>query len=150
MSTTTTKKPRAANAPKTGTPPAKAPVKPAPSKAAPKSKTPAKLGPVTPVTGAAPAPAPAAKPAVVNAPQSVILGPELRKKELIDDVVARSGIKKKDAKPVIEATLAAMGEALAEKRELVLRPFGKIKVRREKDMPNARVLTAKIRQPKNH
>ncbi|WP_370401253.1 HU family DNA-binding protein [Sulfitobacter sp. JB4-11] len=144
MSTATTKKP-AATASKT----ASRSTKPAtPAKAA-KPATATKAAPVTPVTGKAPTPAAAAKPAVVAAPQSVIVGPQLRKKELIDDVVARSGIKKKDAKPVIEAMLAALGDALAEKRELVLPPFGKLKVRREKDMPNARVLTAKIRQPKN-
>lgn len=143
MSTTTTKKPKVATAPKPATTAPKTAIKAAP---APKSAS--KAAPVTPVTGSAPKPAAAAKPAVVGASKTVILGPELRKKELIDDVVARSGIKKKDAKPVIEAMLAAMGEALAEKRELVLPPFGKLKVRREKDMPNARVLTTKIRQPK--
>lgn len=150
MSMSTTKKPKAAPASKATTPSAKATRKPTVAKAAPTPKSAVKPAPVTPITGSAPTPAPAAKPAVVNAAQSVILGPELRKKELIDDVVARSGIKKKDAKPVIEAMLAAMGEALAEKRELILPPFGKLKVRREKDMPNARVLTAKIRQPKHY
>ncbi|WP_299881964.1 HU family DNA-binding protein [uncultured Sulfitobacter sp.] len=144
MSTTASKKPKAAAAPKA-----------APRSSAPKAKTVAakpapKIAPVSPVTGSAPKPAPSAQPAVVDAPKSVILGPELRKKELIDDVVARSGIKKKDAKPVVEATLAALGDALAEKRELVLPPLGKLKVRREKDMPNARVFTAKIRQSKAH
>ena len=143
MSTATTKKPKAAAAPKAATAPAKTR-----SKAAAAPSKLVKAAPVTAVTGTAPKPAPAAKPAVVAASKSVILGPELRKKELIDDVVARSGIKKKDAKPVVEAMLAAMGEAHADKRELVLPPFGKLKVRREKDMPKARVLTSIIRQPK--
>jgi|TARA_B110000908_G_scaffold165885_1_gene216052 DNA-binding protein HU-alpha len=70
----------------------------------------------------------------------------MRKKELIDLVVERSGIKKKDAKPVVEATLAILGEALAETRELNLQPLGKVKVRREKLMPNGRILVTKIRQ----
>jgi nucleoid DNA-binding protein len=79
-------------------------------------------------------------------PQPVVSGPVMRKKELIDLVVERSGIKKKDAKPVVEATLAILGEALAETRELNLQPLGKVKVRREKLMPNGRVLVTKIRQ----
>mgnify|MGYP005998609457 CR=1 FL=1 len=108
-----------------------------------KSSTPA---PVTAIDGKAPAAAAAATPTVVEAPQSVILGPVMRKKELIDQVVKRSGIKKKDAKPVVESLLSVLGEALADNRELVLPPFGKVKVRREKQMPNGRVMVVKVRQ----
>jgi len=93
------------------------------------------------------APVPAsASPVVVEGPQPVVSGPVMRKKELIDLVVERSGLKKKDAKPIVEATLAILGEALAEARELNLQPLGKVKVRREKVMPNGRVLVTKIRQ----
>lgn len=91
-------------------------------------------------------PAKAATPTVVDAPQSVILGPVLRKKELIDTVVTRSGMKKKDAKPVIEAMLAVLGEAIADKRELNLSPFGHIKVRKERKLPNGRMMVVKLRQ----
>ncbi len=87
-----------------------------------------------------------ASPLVVEGPQPVVSGPVMRKKELIDLVVERSGLKKKDAKPIVEATLAILGEALAEARELNLQPLGKVKVRREKLMPNGRVLVTKIRQ----
>lgn len=90
--------------------------------------------------------APKATPVVVDGPQPVVSGPVMRKKELIDLVVERSGIKKKDAKPVVEATLKILGEALAETRELNLQPLGKVKVRREKLMPNGRVMVTKIRQ----
>jgi nucleoid DNA-binding protein len=90
--------------------------------------------------------APKTTPVVVEGPQPVVSGPVMRKKELIDLVVERSGIKKKDAKPVVEATLAILGEALAETRELNLQPLGKVKVRREKLMPNGRILVTKIRQ----
>ena len=90
--------------------------------------------------------APTADPVVSEGPQLVESGPMMRKKELIDLVVERSGVKKKDAKPVIEATLAILGEGLAEHRELNLLPLGKIKVRREKVMPNGRVMVTKIRQ----
>ena len=87
-----------------------------------------------------------AKPVVVDSPVPVVSGPMMRKKELIDLVVERSGIKKKDAKPVVEATLAVLGEAISDSRELNLKPMGKLKVRRVKQMPNGRVMVTKIRQ----
>ncbi|QFT60173.1 DNA-binding protein HU [Sulfitobacter sp. THAF37] len=108
-----------------------------------KSSTPA---PVTAIDGNAPAAAASPAPTVVKSPQPVILGPELRKKELIDKVVKRSGIKKRDAKPVIESMLAVLGEALADSRELNLPDLGKVKVRREKQFSNGRVMIAKVRQ----
>lgn len=75
--------------------------------------------------------------------------PTLRKKELIDRVVARSGIKKKDAKPTIEAMLAVLGEALGNGEELNLHPMGKMKVTRVIDKPNATVMVTKVRRHKD-
>lgn len=72
---------------------------------------------------------------------------EMKKKELIDLVVERSGIKKRDAKPAIEAALAILGETLAEGREVNMRPMGKIKVTRMKKGANGQVIHARIRQP---
>lgn len=116
------------------------------AKAAVKSGTAGAAAP-TSATGAGTAPSTkAAKPTVVDAPQAVILGPVMRKKELIDAVVERSAIKKKDAKPVVDAMLAILGEALADNRELILPPLGRIKVRREKALPNGRVMVVKVRQ----
>ncbi len=74
--------------------------------------------------------------------------PVLRKKELIERVVARSGIKKKDAKPTIEAMLAVLGEALSSGEELNLQPLGKVMVKRVKEQPNAKVMVCRIRQRK--
>jgi hypothetical protein len=71
---------------------------------------------------------------------------ELKKKELIDLVVARSGGKKRDVKPAVEACLAVLGEMLAEGRDLNLPPMGKLKVTRTKQADNARILVARIRQ----
>ena len=98
------------------------------------------------VSGDAPAAAKTLKPTVVDAPQAVIVGPMMRKKELVDVVVARSGMKKKDVKPVVEMMLSVLGEAIADNRELNLPPFGRLKVRREKTLPNGRMVVAKIRQ----
>lgn len=73
--------------------------------------------------------------------------PELRKKELIDLAVERSGVKKRDAKPAIEAALAVLGEALAEGREMNVTPFGKVKVTRMKRAGHGQIINARVRQP---
>ena len=86
---------------------------------------------------------------VVNAPQLVVLGPVMRKRELIDAVVTKSGIKKKDAKPVVEAMLEVLGSALQDGRELNLQPMGKIKVKREKKLAAGKMLRAQIRQARD-
>jgi DNA-binding protein HU-alpha len=87
-----------------------------------------------------------AEPTVVESLSPVVLSNELRKKELFDLVVARSGMKKKDVKPVVEAMLAVLGDALAEQRELDLQPLGKMKVQRGKELSDGRALVLKLRQ----
>ena len=94
----------------------------------------------------APKPEPAAPATVVDSPKTVVLGPMMRKPELVDAVVVKSGMKKKDVKPIVEATLAVLGAALQDSRELNLQPLGKIKVNREKKKPNGKVMIARIRQ----
>ena len=133
--------------------------KTAPAKTAP-AKTAEPQTATTSTTAAAPAkakvtaPAPAApaasdadKPKVVT-DTPVVAGPTLRKKEFIDRVVARAGLKKKDVKPAVEAALAELGEAIARGEEVNLPPFGKLKVNREKDLANAQILICKLRRPK--
>ena len=85
-------------------------------------------------------------PVVVDAPTPVVAGPVMRKKELIEAVVARSGLKKKDVKPAVEATLAVLGDALQEGRALNLHPMGKVKINREKKLASGRMMVARIRQ----
>jgi len=72
----------------------------------------------------------------------------MKKKELLNLVVERSGVRKKFAKPTVEAMMAVLGEAIAEGRDLNLPPMGKIKQQRTKDASNVRVTVAKIRQSK--
>ncbi|QPM89349.1 HU family DNA-binding protein [Pseudooceanicola algae] len=71
---------------------------------------------------------------------------ELKKKELIDLVVARTGVKKRDAKPVVEAMLMVMGEALLEQRSMNLPPFGKVKINNFKEVENGHVFGLRLRQ----
>lgn len=72
----------------------------------------------------------------------------LSKKELIDRVVESSGIKKKDAKPVIEAMLRELGDALSRGDTLNLQPFGKGIVKTRKSLSNAEVVEIRLRRSK--
>ena len=76
------------------------------------------------------------------------VGTELKKKELLDLVVARSDVKKKFAKPVVEAMLDILGGAIAEERALNLQPMGRVMPKRTKDAGKNRVVIARIRQSK--
>ena len=73
---------------------------------------------------------------------------ELKKKELIDRVVAASGVKKNQAKPVVESMLAILGDALAKGEAMNLEPMGKVKVQKEKDVGGANVYSCRIRRKK--
>lgn len=95
-----------------------------------------------PNTSKIPAPPPPAQKTEPAAPV------ELKKPELVDLVVSRSDIKKKYAKPVVEAMLEVLGETLAKGREMNLQPFGKVKYNRTKETISARVVVTKIRQSK--
>ena len=116
----TGKKPRATSSP------GRATRKPAPPGDAPPSATAPKTAPQTAATGEV----------------------ELKKKELIEAVVARAQVKKKYAKPVVEAMIEILGGAIAKGRDIDLQPMGKIKQQRVKDSDGARVIIARIRQNK--
>ncbi|KEJ90295.1 HU family DNA-binding protein [Sulfitobacter donghicola] len=87
-----------------------------------------------------------ATPSVVDTLSPVVMSNDLRKKELFELVVERSGMKKKDVKPVVEAMLAVLGDAFGEQREMNLPPLGKLKVQRGKELPDGRALVVKLRQ----
>ncbi|KUF12831.1 hypothetical protein AVJ23_00925 [Pseudoponticoccus marisrubri] len=73
----------------------------------------------------------------------------MKKKELVELAVERSGVKKRDAKPAIEAALAVLGEALSDGRELNLPNFGKLKITRMKKGDNGQIINARVRQPEH-
>lgn len=72
--------------------------------------------------------------------------PGLRNRELVEQAMARTGVKKKAAKPLIDAVLAIMGEAVADGRELNLKPFGRMRVSRSQGRGNNTVFVCKLRQ----
>ncbi|MBN2905556.1 MAG: HU family DNA-binding protein [Rhodobacteraceae bacterium] len=92
-------------------------------------------------------PVPAATDAPAAASQAdAQAAPMLRKKELIERIVLASGMKKKDVKPVVEATLGVLGQALSQGESLNLPPLGKIVVNRRKDRDDGEVMVARIRR----
>ncbi len=86
-------------------------------------------------------------PTVVKVTEPTVAEPDLKKKDLINMVVERSGVKKKFAKPTIEAALAVIGEALASGRELNLPPMGKVRINRNEEKADGRVIVCRLRQP---
>lgn len=100
---------------------------------------------------AAPKAARASKPATAQPPETETASVEsvsLRKAELIERVVAQGDLKKRDAKPAVEAALAVLGEALAAGEELILPPLGRVRITRRIDKGNAEILVARIRRSK--
>lgn len=96
---------------------------------------------------AGPDDSPAAQAATVVSETAVVAGPEVKKKDLIERIVARSGLKRRDVKPAVEAMLEELAAAVQAGEELNLPPFGKLKITRSKDLANARVYHCRLRQP---
>lgn len=93
---------------------------------------------------------PAAKATSDPAPVEIdpTLKVQLKKKEFLERVVERSGMRRGDAKTAMEATLAILGEALAAGEEVNVPPLGKAKVNREKDTPRGKAYA--LRLVRNH
>ena len=85
---------------------------------------------------------------VVTEVEPNLTEPELKKPELINTIVERTGMKKKYVKPVVEAMLGVLGETLAKGQEMNLQPFGRVKVNNTKELAKAQVHSVRIRQSK--
>lgn len=88
---------------------------------------------------------------VADAPEAEVGAVELIKKpQLLDQVVTRTNLKKRDVKPAVEAALAVMREALQNGAELNLPPLGKVRLVKTKELEGgASVMTLKLRTPKH-
>ncbi|WP_116084064.1 HU family DNA-binding protein [Tropicimonas sp. IMCC34011] len=85
-------------------------------------------------------------PVTVVSPEPVVAGATVKKPELIDRVVAQSGVKKRDAKPVVEAMLGVLGEMLSDGREMQVPPLGKLMVGKRKEVSGGEVLNLRLRR----
>lgn len=79
-------------------------------------------------------------------PEPEVEVPSLKKRDLVKRVIDLSGAKKKDAKAIIDAVLTVMGEALSRGEEMVLPPFGKTKVNRQKVDAQGDMIIVKLRR----
>lgn len=99
--------------------------------------------PVKPVAAPAPKVAQAAKPVTTKM--------LVKKPEFLERSIARTAVKKRDAKPAIEAALAELAALLSEGNELNLPPLGKLKLIKSKDIGDgAKVMTLKLRTMKDN
>ena len=91
-----------------------------------------------------------AKPEKLTASSEVVaevvaLRDVLTKKDIVARAVEISGVKKKDARPSVEAALQVVLAALAEGNEVNVPTYGKIRVVKEKAIKGGKMITAKIR-----
>lgn len=87
---------------------------------------------------------------IVNPAVSVPQGEMIKKPEFLDRAVERTDVKKREAKPAIEAALAVPAVSLINSEELNLPPMGKLRVVNSKDVgEGAKVLTLKLRTMKD-
>jgi nucleoid DNA-binding protein len=89
----------------------------------------------------APAPAPAAAAAVADKAK----GATLKMKDLIAQVTEAAGGKKKGVKEIVEATLAALGAALAKGDAVNLPGFGRARVAHAEDKGAGKPMTIKLK-----
>ena len=74
----------------------------------------------------------------------------IKKPELLDEVVLRTGLKKREVKPAVEAALSVLGDALRDGAEVNVPPLGKLRVVKSKDLEGgAAVMTLKLRMLKH-
>jgi hypothetical protein len=77
---------------------------------------------------AADSPAKASKPAAKLDEAPAAKAGLLKLKDLVDSVAEATGAKKPEVKATVEATLSALGSALAEGKSLAVPPLGKLRV----------------------
>lgn len=70
----------------------------------------------------------------------------VQKKDFVDRVVAASGARKADARPIIEATLAQLGKALSAGETLAVPPLGRARVNLEHDQRGGEIITLRLRR----
>ncbi|WP_340256026.1 HU family DNA-binding protein [Roseobacter sp. HKCC-CH-9208] len=69
----------------------------------------------------------------------------LKRRTLLEAVAMHVGVKRTDAREVMDAVLVEMAEALDQGRDLILPPFGKVMLRKDKDGQDGRPMVARIK-----
>lgn len=74
--------------------------------------------------------------------------PVLSKRELVERILARTGVSRAAATPIIEATLAQLGEALSTGQTLAVPPLGRGRISVKRDSRGGDVITLRLRRPR--
>lgn len=70
----------------------------------------------------------------------------VQKRDFIDRVVAATGARRTDARPIIEATLAQLGLVLSAGQTLAVPPLGRARINLERDARGGDVITLRLRR----
>ncbi|MCB1357043.1 MAG: HU family DNA-binding protein [Maritimibacter sp.] len=70
----------------------------------------------------------------------------LQKRQLLARVVQRTGLRSAEVKPVVEATLAELGDAIAGGMTLALPPLGRARISQSIDRSGAEIVTLRLRR----
>lgn len=70
----------------------------------------------------------------------------VQKKDFVERVLAATGARKAEARPIIEATLAQLGDILSAGETLAVPPLGRCRVSLEKDARGGDVITLRLRR----
>lgn len=73
-------------------------------------------------------------------------GPSLRIRDLVTRVTEATGGKRKDVKEMVEATLKALGDAMAAGEDMNLPGFGRTRITRSAEKDGASHLTMKVKR----
>ena len=87
----------------------------------------------------------------VDSPEAETALPELKKKELIEAIVARSDLRKGMTRQAVEASFDVIREALEAGRELNIPPLGKVKINKMRTNDSGdKIIVAKLRLSSNN
>lgn len=84
-----------------------------------------------------------APPATLAEPQAAIV---VHKRDFIDRVVAATGARRAEARPIIEATLLQLGLVLSAGQTLAVPPLGRARINLERDSRGGDVITLRLRR----
>ncbi|MFN3524931.1 MAG: DNA-binding protein [Paracoccus sp. (in: a-proteobacteria)] len=70
----------------------------------------------------------------------------VQKRDFIDSVLAETGARRAEARPIIEATLAQLGRVLSSGQTLAVPPLGRARISTERDARGGEVITLRLRR----
>ncbi|MDS9468501.1 HU family DNA-binding protein [Paracoccus sp. MBLB3053] len=72
----------------------------------------------------------------------------LQKRQFLAQIAQRTGLRNTEIKPVVEATLAELGDAIAAGKTLALPPLGRARINRQTDASGSEVIVLRLRRRK--